>query len=64
MRFARSVPRDFWRQAAGGNALQARQDGPQAAQQVEVMHCHCRALRGLVRPLVRGTLAAMQRTRR
>lgn len=48
MRFARSVPRDFRRQAAGGNALQARQEGPQQAQRVEVMLCPCRALRRLV----------------
>ena len=63
MRFARSVPRDFRRQAAGGNALQARQEGPQQAQRVEVMHCHCRALRRLVRPLVRGASDAMQHAR-
>lgn len=48
MRFARSVPRDFWRRAAGGNALQACQERPQAARRVEVMHCPCRALLRLV----------------
>ncbi len=64
MRFARSVPRDFRRQAADGNALQSRQEGPQAAQRVEVMPCPCRALQRLVRPLVRGALAAMQYARR
>ena len=63
MRFARSVPRDFWRQAGGGNALQARQEGPQAARRVEVMLCHCRALLRLVRPLVRGASDAMQHAR-
>lgn len=63
MRFARSVPRDFWRQAAAGNALQARQEGPQAARRVGVMLCPCRALRRLVRPLVRGVSDAMQHAR-
>lgn len=48
MRFARSVPRDFRRQAAGGDALQVRQEGPQAARRVGVMLCPCRALRRLV----------------
>ena len=63
MRFARSVPRDFWRQAAAGNALQARQERPQQAQQAGVMLCPCRALQRLVRPLVRGALGAMQHAR-
>jgi len=63
MRFARSVPRDFWRRAGGGNALQACQEGPQAARRVEVMLCPCRALQRLVRPLVRGALGAMQHAR-